>query len=116
MKGLHQQLAEKRAELKANEVKARSTKADPRDASDAAERIPFLKGQQIPALETDIELAEAAAHQAGNALTNLRTVKNGGRELALAITELETALWRLRNHLGTKPAPCKPAKAGTSRS
>jgi hypothetical protein len=113
MNGLHQQLAGKRSDLKANEVKAKSTKADPRDASDAKERLPFLK-QEIGRMELEIDQTKAALGLLKKAAEVMDAPKTKGRELALAATYLETAIWRLTNHLGTAPEPSKPAKAGAS--
>ena len=111
MNGLHQQLAGKRSDLKANTAKARSTSADPRDAHEAGERVPFLN-REIARLELEIDLAKSSLGLLQQALKNFNGVSDKPREMALAATALETAIWRLTNHLGTAPPPSKPAKAG----
>ncbi len=98
MNGLHQQLAAKRSDLKANEAKARSTSADPRDASDAKERLPFLK-QEIEWLEGQIAISEMGLHLLDRALSNLR-ILDPAREANLCINAAEVSVFRLKNHLG----------------
>jgi hypothetical protein len=98
MHGLHQQLAAKRADLKANEVKARSTKADPRDASDAAERVPFLK-QEIQRLEAETAFGDEALRLIEQGLALLGNL-SAARELNLGVNAAEVAVFRLKNHVG----------------
>lgn len=104
MKGLHQQLAEKRQHLAIENTTATSIHSDPRDAHEAGDRAARLV-DEIAKLETDIELGEAAHHQLTIALSNSRTIATGGRELSLAITHAEDAITRLRNHLGQNLGP-----------
>lgn len=99
MNGLHQQLAGKRADLKANEAKAKSTKADPRDASDAAERLPFLK-QEIGRLAAETAFGDEGLRLIEQGLGLLRNL-SAGRELNLGINAAEVAVFRIKNHLGT---------------
>lgn len=101
MKGLHQQLAGKRREIAADEARVERDE-DLHETQWAKERLPRLRNEAAK-LETDIELGEAAHQSLNIALTHMRTIDASGRELALAITEAETALWRLRQHLGDKP-------------
>ena len=103
MNGLHQQLKALRRRIAADERHAASDN-DLLQQQIAKERLPRLRSEAAT-LETDIELAEAAAVQIRQGLNNARTIANGGRELALAMTYLETAEWRLRCHLGNKPEP-----------
>ena len=103
MNGLHQQLEAKRRQIASDEAIIDSH--DNLQAKfDARERLPRLRNEAA-LLDTDIELGEAAAGQLKHALFHARTINNGGRELALAMTYLETAAWRLRCHLGNKPEP-----------
>jgi len=108
MKGLHQQLAGKHREIELAEQAVekdreswRTPTADMVAAHDAKERLPRLRNEAAK-LATDIELGEAAHQSLNHALTHMRTIDAGGRELSLAITEAETAVWRLRNHLGQR--------------
>ncbi len=105
MNGLHQQLEAKRRQIAADE-KTVEEDAYLHETHLAKERLPRLRSEACT-LETDIELGEAAAVQIRQGLNNARTIATGGRELALAMTYLETAEWRLRCHLGTKPEPVK---------
>ncbi len=107
MSTLHQQLETKRRESAATELKANGVAGTLQVSHDARERLPRLRNE-VAALETDIELGEAALSQLNQGLNNARTIANGGRELALAMTYLETAAWRMRCHLGTASEPSKP--------
>lgn len=103
MSGLHQQLAAKRADLKADEVKAESMAADPRDASESRERLPFLR-QEIGRLEAETAVGDDALRMIEQGLGLLRHL-SAARELNLGINAAEVAVFRLKNHLGTPPAP-----------
>lgn len=97
MNGLHQQLASKRADLAANEAKARSTKADPRDSSDAKERLPFLR-QEIGRLESEVAFGDEGLRLIEQGLGLLRNL-SAARELNLGINAAEVAVFRIKNHL-----------------
>ena len=102
MKPLHQQLADKLRQIAADEALV----AEDRHlhaTHQAKERLPRLRNE-LAKLQTDIELGEAAHTQQQHALTNLRTISAGGRELSLAITHAEDALHRTRRHLGEAPS------------
>ncbi len=83
-------------------MKARSTKADPRDASNAQERIPFLK-QEIGRLEAETAFGDEALRLIEQGLGLLGNL-SAGRELNLGINAAEVAIFRIKNHLG-KPKP-----------
>lgn len=97
--GLHQQLATKRKHLEMERQKEGSIRADPRDAHEAGVRAAGLIGE-VGDLSQSVHLGEAQAEKITDALAKLETLPVKGRELALAITYLETGLWRLRKHLG----------------
>lgn len=109
MKPLHQQLADKVRQIAADEALVAADE-HLHATHQAKERLPRLRNE-LATLRTDIELGEAAHMQLQHALTNLRTIAAGGRELSLAITHAEDALHRARLHLGTAPEPSKPAEA-----
>lgn len=102
MKSLHQQLADKLRQIAADEA---VVAADDHLVAThrAKERLPRMR-DELATLRTDIELGEAAHTQLQHALTNLRTISAGGRELSLAITHAEDALHRTRLHLGDASA------------
>jgi hypothetical protein len=100
MKGLHQQLESKGRHIAADEATV-ARDEHLHETHLAKERLPRLR-HEAAKLATDIELGEAAHQSLNIALTHMRTIDAGGRELSLAITEAETALWRLRNHLGQR--------------
>lgn len=110
MKTLHQQLAEKRQQIAAAEALV-AVGEHLYETHLAKERLPRLR-DEAASLDTSIELSTAAATNLNHALTHMRTQADGSRELHLAITEAETAAWRLRNHLGEPPVnragPPKP--------
>jgi predicted nuclease with TOPRIM domain len=103
MKPLHQQITEKRRQIAADEALVFENR-HLHTTHQAKERLPRLR-EELAKLETDLELSEAAHHQLTTALSNLRTVTNGGRELSLAITHAEDALHRTRLHLGEPATP-----------
>lgn len=99
MKGLDEQLEAKRRHWVAERAAASAADAEPREAHEARERAERL-AVEIAELGMECHLGEAAHGEMAKALARLEDLPTHGRELALAKTYLETAIWRLRNHLG----------------
>ncbi len=98
MKPLYQRLAEHRRQIAADEALVAADE-HLHTTHQAKERLPRLR-DELAKLTTDLELAEAAWIQQTHALSNLRTITHGDRELSLAITHAEDALHRIGLHLG----------------
>lgn len=105
IKPLHQQLADKVRQIEADEALV-AEELHLHSTHQAKERLPRLR-DELATLRTDIDVATLAKYELDRALAHMRTQAIGSRELALAITDAETAAWRLRNHLGDA-AGCKP--------
>jgi hypothetical protein len=102
MKGLHQEIAELREWIAREWVTARSIHSDPRDAHEAEARAKEHERKLAIACEA-AHLGEAQFARLAEAEQKLRQSPRNSPELTLAIRDLETAAFRLRQHLGTAP-------------
>ncbi len=102
MKGLHQQIAAKRSDISGDRAKANDPEASAGESHDALERLPRLE-RQLADLSTSSHIGENAAAQTEEMIGKLRESPVITAELQLAIRDLETAGFRLRQHLGAKP-------------
>jgi len=102
VKGLHQEIAELRTGIAREWVTARSIHSDPRDAHEAEARaIEYQRKLEIACQAA--HLGEAQAEKIEDAAARLRESGRGSAELTLAIRDLESAGFRLRQHLGKQP-------------
>lgn len=97
--GLHQQVTAKRAEL----MKARATANDPdasaQESHEAFEKLPRLQ-RELEALCQSAHVGEHAAAVNETLIGKLNASPVKSAELQLSIRDLETAGFRLRQHLG----------------
>ena len=101
-KGLHQEIAEFRTGIARDWVTAKSIHADPRDAHEAEVRVQHYQRK----LEVACRAAHVGEAQAENIAEVIGKLKESDRrsdELTLAIRDLESAGFRLRQHLGEQP-------------
>ena len=118
MKTIHQQIAEKRRQIVADEALVAGEKESWQTSTTDMLAVHEAK-QRLPRLRTELEDLCESAHKGEAAVAEMRWALSkmvnempvGGRELSLAITHAEDALHRLRRHLGDAEAS-KPAEAG----
>jgi hypothetical protein len=101
MKGLHQEIAELRQWIASEWVTARSIHSDPRDAHEAEARAKEHERKLGIACQA-AHVGEAQAAKIEDAAARLRESGRRSEALTLAIMDLETAGFRLRQHLGAK--------------
>jgi len=89
----------KMGELEACEARQTDRQADPQALHEAGAMVPWLRSE-IAKLGMEIHTGEAQAQALSAALLKLEGMEIKSKDLALAITYLETAMWRLRKHLG----------------
>lgn len=111
MNGIHQRVADKLAEILGSRSTANDPDASAQASHDALERLPRLQ-RELEDLSRTAFIGEGVADKIDHAIARLQESNVKTAELQLAIRELETAGFRLRQHLGTIPEPTKPAQAG----
>lgn len=102
MKGLHQEIADLRQWIAQEWVTAKSIHADPRDAHEAEFRAKEHE-RKLGIACAAAHLSEAQFEKLAEVEARLRESQRTSPELTLAIRDLETAGFRLRQHLGQKP-------------
>ncbi len=102
MTGLHQQIEAKRREIAGSRATLDDQDASPQSSHDAFERMPRLE-RELDELCTSAHTGENAATQVDEMIGKLSLSPSKSAELVLAIRDLETAGFRLRQHLGPKP-------------
>jgi hypothetical protein len=107
MIGLHQRIAFKRAEIEGSRATANDADASPAASHDAFERLPRLE-RELTDLCNSAFTGELAAEDIGKWIAKLHGCPVKSAEMMLCIRDLETAGFRLRQHLGTEPEPSKP--------
>jgi hypothetical protein len=100
--GIHQRIAFKRAEISGSRATANDAEASAAESHDAFERLPRLE-RELEDLCQSAHTGENAAEQTDEMIGKLSSCPARSAELMLAIRDLETAGFRLRQHLGTKP-------------
>lgn len=101
MKGLHDLITHKRAQLTRCRALALDPEATPQRHHDATVNVAELERSLEP-LCRDADLGEAMAARLAAMIDDLRSCVSGD-DLRLAITHLEDARFRLRRHLGSNP-------------
>ena len=107
MNGLHQRIASKRAEIASCRATLADADASPQASHDAFERLPRFE-RELEELCQSAHAGEHAAAVMGALIGKLNASPVKSAELQLSIRDLETAGFRLRQHLGTEPEPSKP--------
>ena len=111
MNGIHQRIESKLTEIASANATLQADDATPAESHDAFERLPRLK-KELQELCAAGHVASVVAFDTARAIEKLNASPVKSAELQLAIRDLETAGFRLRQHLGPAPEPSKPAKAG----
>ncbi len=107
MNGLHQRIASKLAEIASCRATLADADASPEASHDAFERVPrFVR--ELEELCQSAHTGENAAAVMGALIGKLHASSVKSAEMMLCIRDLETAGFRLRQHLGTEPEPSKP--------
>ncbi len=107
MSGLHQRIAFKRVEIAGSRATANDADASPQASHDAFERLPRLE-RELADLCNSAFTGELVAEEISKGIAKLHASPVKSAELQLSIRDLETAGFRLRQHLGTEPEPSKP--------
>jgi hypothetical protein len=107
MNGLHQQLAAKRRDIAGLRATANDADASPEASHYAFECLPRQE-RELAGLCNSAFTGELVAEEISKAIAKLHASPVKSAELQLSIRDLETAGFRLRQHLGTAPEPSKP--------
>lgn len=108
MSGIHQRISFKLAEIAGADGTLQDADASPAASHEAFERLPRLK-TELEELCHSAHVGASVAFDIEQGIAKLNGSPVKSAELQLAIRDLETAGFRLRQHLG--PAPEVPTKA-----
>lgn len=104
MSGIHHRIAYKKAEILGSRSTANDPDASAQASHDAFEKLPRLE-KELQDLLVSEGLGEGSATGIGQMIEALNQSPVKSAELQLCIRDLETAGFRLRQHLGPAPDP-----------
>lgn len=102
MSGLHQRIAYKRAEIESARATSNDPAASAQASHDAFEKLPRLD-KELQDLFVSEGIGEGVATAIEQMIGALNKSPVKSAEMQLAVRDFETAGFRLRQHLGTKP-------------